>query len=106
MDNSDLLEYISVKYLPFAVDYINTLEEKLKLYSSMPQVWADDLNNMISYLDSHLSDADFFLPAELREEVSNTDEVLKQLKKYLYLYGRLLTLWPDIRHEAGLINNG
>ncbi|MBN2733614.1 MAG: hypothetical protein JXQ82_02000, partial [Methanomicrobiaceae archaeon] len=104
MEDHELLEYITVKYLPFTAEYINTLERTLTKFNKRPAKWAGDVEDMMIFLENHMKDPDFFLPAELRP-AGSPGKVINRLKDYIYKYGEMLKAWPEIWHAARELNH-
>lgn len=101
MSEDELMEYITEKYLPYTIDYINILADTLDYYGRVPQGWVCDIETMISFMEKHLCDPDFFVPSELRKPADNvSDTPLFRLKNYTYRYGELLKVWPEVWHAA------
>ena len=79
------------------------LDKHLLLQDGKPAAWAADVESMIVYIEEHMTDEDFFLPAELRGS-SDPAAVMAGFKSLLEEYGKLLETWPEIHRAARSIN--
>ena len=104
MGSEDLLKYIRERSLPHTADYLNILANRLDEFGRKPEPWARDVETMMSYIEEHVGNPDFFLPAELRDG-SEPLVILERLRELVRRYGELLTAWPDIWHAAKRIHH-
>lgn len=95
LPTSDFGENLRFQSWQFLSRAISGMENRLRLYRNSPQFWRDDLEKCVGVMKQSALDADYIIPAELRNG-RTTSEALALLQRLFLNFGHLLQLWPDI----------